>query len=710
MAETQESLHFLDYWRVISSRKEVVLAVSLLVVATGVIFTYSMPKVYQSSVVIQVKEETPDVAIFQQEMMRYDPLFLRTQFEIIQSGPIIEEVVRRLNLAERLAKAIPEIAAMNREEAFAQTVKIVTRSMRVQQFRDTNLIEIQMYLSEPEDTAPQVSAELSNMIAEVYRDQSMSRTRNVTERALKALFQSLEEQKLRVEEVEGRVKSVREKYRISMITPFVTSESTGTLAKETMRLLEAARIRTRLDLEGKKARYEKCLKLSAEELLAAFPWLAHDAALSALVAEKIEAEIKKNELLKANYGPRHPEVEKTSTIIDELQRKIDDALRGLKIGMQHDYEAEQAKSTALEQMVAEAQEDEITSEGEGYREFEEAVAELEHAKRIRDALEVRYFQEKIELRIPRTAVEIIEPAKSPDTDDPVSPNFLLNVILSIIVGLGSGVGLAYFIEYLDTSVKTIEDIERYLDLTVLGVIPQKVKPLLEEDADPAHAEAYRVLRTNIKSSQKFVNGSTVCITSGSVGEGKSLTLFNLAYTCATLGEKVLIVDSDLHRPRQHRILGTSNKHGLANVLIGEENVEDNILETKIPNLSFLPSGKLSSGVHGLLDTERMRSLCDDLKEQYSIVFFDAPPIIGVSDASLLVRQMDGVLLVIQHRKYPRALSSRAKAMVENMGANLLGVVLNNINISRDYSSYYYQQHYYSYPHRSRPGQTGETRA
>jgi len=709
MAETQEPLHFLDYWRVVSSRKEVVIAVSLLVVATGVILTYSMPKVYQSSVVIQVKEEAPDVAVFQPEMMRYDPLFLRTQFEIIQSGPVIDEVVRRLNLAERLARAIPAIAAMNHEDAFKQTVKIVSSSMRVQQFRDTNLIEIQMYLSEPKESAPHAAAEIANMIAEVYRDQSMSRSRNVTERALKALYESLDEQKARVADMKEKVRDVREKHGITMIGPFVSSESTSTLSKETMRLLEAARIRTRLELEDKKARYEKCVKLSPEELLAAFPWLAHDAALSALVAERITAEVKKDELLKAGYGPKHLEVEKMQSNIDRLQAKINEALDGLKTGMLHDYEAAKAKSEALEQMLAAEQEQDIASEGEGYREFGEAVAELEHAKKICTALEVRYFQEKIELRIPRTAVEVIEPATSPDSGDPVSPNFLLNVVLSVMVGLGAGIGLAYFIEYLDTSVKTIEDIERYLDLTVLGVIPQKVKPLLEEDADPAHAEAYRVLRTNIKSSKKFVEGKSVCITSGSVGEGKSLTLFNLAHTCATLGERVLIVDSDLHRPRQHRILGTSNKHGLANVLIGEETVEDNILETKIPNLCFLPSGKLSSGVHGLLDTERMKALIIRLKQEYDVIFFDAPPIIGVSDASLLVRQMDGVLLVIQHRKYPRALSSRAKAMVENMGANLLGVVLNNINISRDYSSYYYQQHYYSYPHRSRNRRVAETK-
>ena len=122
-----------------------------------------------------------------------------------------------------------------------------------------------------------------------------------------------------------------------------------------------------------------------------------------------------------------------------------------------------------------------------------------------------------------------------------------------------------------------------------------------------------------------------------------------------------------------------------------------VVSTKVRNLDFLPSGRVSSGVYGLLDTQIMKDLIRDLRDRYDYVFFDAPPMIGVSDASLLAREMDGVLLVIQHRKYPRAVSNRAKYMIENVGANLIGVVLNNINVSRDYSYYYYhQQQYYSY--------------
>ncbi len=698
MNETQESLHFLDYWRIISSRKEVVLAVSMLVVITGIIVTYSMPKVYRSSVVIQVKEEAPDLSVFTPEMWRHDPLFLRTQFEIIQSGPIVEEVVRRLQLTDKLGKAYGYLQQMNYQDAFDFTTRLLSKRMKVQQYRDTNLIEIQVFMDEPEAIAPAVAAETANAFAEVFRDQNQSRNRQVTDRALKALKLTLDEQKEEVHELAEKVADVREKHGIAETTMMYSSTSIGNvLERETLRILETQRIAARLEYEDKKVRYEKCKALPPRELLAAAPWLAGDPALAALVKAKREAEIRKEALLRGGYGAKHPEVEKEQGNIDAVEKEIGDALDGLKMGLLADYEAARAKYTAIAQELTNVQIRVV--EKAGHREYETALAELDRAQKIRDALQLRYVEENIEQRIPRTAVEVVEPAKAPDGDDPVSPNKALNIILSVVLGLGAGIGLAYFIEYLDTSVKTIEDIERYLDLSVLGVIPQKVKPLIEEDADPAHAEAYRVLRTNLQSAKKLQKGNAVCITSGSVGEGKSLTLFNLAYTCASLGDSVLVIDSDLHRPRQHKMLAVSNRSGLANILVGETELDEALIHTDYQNLDFLPSGKLSGGVHGLLDTEQMKALVETVKARYDYVFFDAPPIVGVSDASLLSREMDGVLLVVQHRKYPRALSSRAKSMVENTGANLLGVVLNNINISRDYSSYYYQQHYYSYPKR-----------
>jgi capsular exopolysaccharide synthesis family protein len=371
-----------------------------------------------------------------------------------------------------------------------------------------------------------------------------------------------------------------------------------------------------------------------------------------------------------------------------------------------EFNAAQAKLEIINSELQGLRDREREAESSSYRIFAEAIDARNHVKKIRDALEMRYFQEQIELRIPKTTVELISDAKAPHEEDNVSPNMAMNIMLSILAGLGAGIGLAYFVEYLDTSVKTIDDIEKSMQVPVLGVIPQKVVPLNEAGANPAHAESYRILRTNIQFSQKFKDGKTLCFTSGSMGEGKSLTLFNLGFICGQLGDRTIIIDSDLHRPRQHRMFGVSNKVGLANVLIGEVSLDDVIQKSVFPNLDFLPSGKLDGGVHGLLDTQRMRSLIASLKDRYDRIFFDAPPIIGVSDASVLAREVDGVMLLIQHRKYPKAVSERAKGMLDNMGVNLMGVVLNNINVSRDQSYYYYHQYYYqsNYTTRARKGE------
>lgn len=707
-AGSQEALHFLDYWRIIRARKEIVIAVFLLIVLTGTLVTYTLPKTYQGSVVIQVREETPDLPVFEKEGIRFDPLFLRTQFQIIQSAPVIEEVVRKRGLDKKLAKAY-HWDMLPAEKAVEKVFKKFSRSMKVQHYRDTNLIEIRVELSEPKGSAHQEAAAAANMVAQVYHDRNMSRSLQMIKAALSALRESLDEQEEAVAAAAEKVEDIRQRYQLTVLSDPAGSEST--IDKLSLTRLEVQRVAVMTELAEKKARYDKILSLSGDELLAAAPYVVGDPAIASLVAAKRQAEVQISELLMSSLGPKHPDVIRAQAVIDELRSTIEDALRGLKTGLQADYEAAMAKFNALEGMLEKTKATERESEARGYREFDKALEALNHARRIRDALEMRYLQEKIQLNIPRTTVEVVEPARAADENDPVSPNIMLNTLLSILLGLFSGIGLAFFVEYIDTSVKTIEDVERYMGVPVIGVIPQRVKPFVDKDSHRDHAEAYRMLRTNLRFSERMKGARTFCVTSGSVAEGKSLTVFNLAYVCAQLGDKVLIVDSDLHRPRQHKILGVSNRIGLANILVDEETIEACLVETGEPNLQLLPSGKLARGVHGLLDTVRMRELIEELISRYDIVIFDAPPIIGVSDASLLAREMDGVLLVVQHRKYPRSVSMRAKGMVDNAGGTVAGVVLNNINISRDYSYYYHYSYYsYKYPRQPRLAEEAVTKA
>jgi capsular exopolysaccharide synthesis family protein len=272
----------------------------------------------------------------------------------------------------------------------------------------------------------------------------------------------------------------------------------------------------------------------------------------------------------------------------------------------------------------------------------------------------------------------------------------LNIAMGVVFGLMVGVGLAFFIEYLDTSVKTIDDVERAMQSPVLGVIPQNVGRLMDEGAESPHAEAYRVLRTNLLFSRKDETLNSVAVVSAGAGEGKSTTIFNLATVFAQSGQRVVIVDSDLRRPSLHKFFRVANNLGLTNYLLKQNSLEEVIQSSSIPTLDFMTSGKLPSSSMGILSSAAMKNLITELKARYDFVFFDSPPIMGVSDASILASEVDMTIQVIQYRRYPQPMNLRAKQLIEKVGGNLLGIVLNNINMAQDESYYYYSGYYHEY--------------
>jgi capsular exopolysaccharide synthesis family protein len=329
------------------------------------------------------------------------------------------------------------------------------------------------------------------------------------------------------------------------------------------------------------------------------------------------------------------------------------------------------------------------------REYFTEKRNVEATTRTYEELDRLYTQQNVEAHQPLRSTVIIHDPARPDKR-PVSPRLIFIIPSGILMGLIVGVGLAFFIEYLDTSVKTIDDVERALQAPVLGVIPQNVGNVMEEGPESPHAEAYRVLRTNLLFSRKDENWNTITVLSGGAGEGKTTTLFNLAVVFAQNGQRVLLVDSDLRRPNVHRMLRCSNAIGLTDLLLNKQITLDQVLQkTKLPTLDFLPSGKLPSSSMSILASAQMKDAIRELKRRYDFVFFDAPPLLGVSDASILASEMDMVIQVIQYRRYPTPMTLRAKQMIQKVGGNLMGLVLNNINMSQD-ENYYYYSGYYEY--------------
>jgi capsular exopolysaccharide synthesis family protein len=213
--------------------------------------------------------------------------------------------------------------------------------------------------------------------------------------------------------------------------------------------------------------------------------------------------------------------------------------------------------------------------------------------------------------------------------------------------------------------------------------------------DSADAEAYRILRTNIEFNRKNPDANTITCISGGPGEGKSTTLLNLAFTCSKGGYNVLLVDADMRRPSQHRMLQMDNKRGLSDYLAGTTEMDDVIQPTKFENLSFIPSGQLEEESVGILNSQRMADLVQKTKRRFDLVFFDSPPILGVSDGAVLASEVDITVMVVQHRRFPRSMLQRVKHAVTNVGGNLLGVVLNNVDTKHD-SGYQYYTNYTDY--------------
>ena len=402
--------------------------------------------------------------------------------------------------------------------------------------------------------------------------------------------------------------------------------------------------------------------------------------------------------MKKDLTDDHPAVRTATAQIEDIEGKISQRADGIIKGLEVRVASIKEHLDSLKTNVATAKQVDI-AKAEKSRPYFEAKQRLEEVMRFRSILNMKLASEKIDVAIARTKmVEIVD--RATPAMRPVRPNKPLNIVLGVVIGLIVGVGLAFFIEYLDTSVKTIDDVERALQSPVLGVIPQNVGLLMHEGAESPHAEAYRVLRTNLLFSRKDDKLNSIAVVSAGAGEGKTTTVLNLATVFAQSNQRVVLVDSDLRRPSLHKQLRVSNAIGLTNYLLKQNKLEEVIQTTSLPSLDFMPSGKLPSSSLGILSSAQMKDLITELKQRYDFVFFDSPPIMGVSDASILASEVDMTLQVIQYRRYPQPMNIRAKQLIEKVGGNLLGIVLNNINMSQDESYYYYSGYYHDYYYRS----------
>jgi capsular exopolysaccharide synthesis family protein len=699
--QPEARLHFLDYWRIIRIRKAIIITVFLITAIIATAVTLLLPESYASTAQIRIEpdivSDISGVSAGNLTYATYDPYFIQTEFEVIQDRVVLGKVIESLNLNEVWGKRYFGGETLKTAEA----MEFLKRRMSLNPVRNTKLIGITVYSEDKNEAVL-----LANKIAEAYRDYRLNVRRQQTLGGIKVLEDKFQTEEQQIQIVQSNVDFLRKELKINDNDPNATTPS-STLTQEQLRNYNDRQIEGETIYMKQEKQLTQLKALSPDKLRDVLPTVIQDSALTDLLGKLHEAQQEFVNLTN-DYAPADLHITRVQSLMDVLNHQIDDRVNGIMAGMANQLESEKASLDVLVASVETAKEKDQAEAIRGQPYWNEK-RKLENMIEFHKVLAAKIESEKLDVEIPKTSiVEITNPAQPGEY--PVKPNKTLNIVLGVVIGLIMGVSLAFFIEYLDTSVKTIEEVERAFQMPVLGVVPQNVGYLVDEGAESQHAEAYRVLRTNILFSRKDEKLNTIVVVSAGAGEGKSITTLNLATVFAQAGERVLVVDSDLRRPTLHKKLHVANNLGLTNYLLKQNKLEEIIQTSSVPMLDFMASGKLPSSSMSILGSVQMKEMVAELKQRYDFIFFDSPPILGVSDASILASEVDIVIQVIQYRRYPQPMSVRAKQLIEKVGGNLIGILLNNINMSQDESYYYYSGYYHGGYYYSRSEDAQETAA
>ena len=672
--------HFFDYVRILSVRWPLVLTVFLLVSISTAVITFLMPKQYESTALIQVQENA-DFEIFQSKgPSTIDPRFTTTQFEIIRSKEILKPVIDKLGLAQKWAE---RYELKSPERVYIKLQKM----LRLEELRNTNLISISVLSPDKEE-----AAEIANAVAKEYQEARIREQQSWVGKSLASLRDEVDKQRDKTERQRSKAAEIRVKYQINDLNPESVEEALQAEDKVLLSVEEEVSGQ-RLKTASLRAQYDELAKLTDEQIMRTTATLnVDDDTIKTILPLYQEAASEQARLMNGGYGKNHPSVKAQTAKMQTYLNQLTSQITSLRASLSAQLTIEQQSLKNLEEKLAETRANQQASRTKSAS-YYEAKNDYIQSKKVLEAAETRYWTEMMQRSMPLNPAIIWEKAEV--AEFPARPRVFLNLALGIFFGVVLGLGFAFFIEYLDTSVKTMEDIERFFGLPVLAVVPRGIGVLMDLPRDTPDAEPYRILRTNIEFNKKNPDAKVITLVSGGPGEGKSTTLVNLAYTFAQSGFRALVIDADLRRPRQHAIFGVSNSKGLTDYLSKGVPIDELVLQSKVEGLDMVPSGKLPPGAIAMLNSRRMTELIADVKKRYDVVLVDAPPILGVSDSSVIVRAADLTAIVIQHRRFPRAMLLRVKNAVLNAGGNLLGAILNNVDIRLD-QYYQYQTNYYGY--------------
>jgi capsular exopolysaccharide synthesis family protein len=516
------------------------------------------------------------------------------------------------------------------------------------------------------------------------------------------LTRQIESQRKELEESEQALQRYKEKYGIVQISQSpgqkesedvsmqrLTGLTSNLIQAQTVRMESESRYKEVKDLLDKGASYESIPQISNSNLIQQLR--VQEAQLDAQLSEASQ-----------KYGEKHPKMTQLRKEIEGVRLKIKTEAQQVILSLKNEYSIAKAKEDAAQRAV-QAQKGETQKLSERSIEYGVLLREVEKNRELYENLLKKMKETSVETELGTTNISVIDPAEVPRV--PFKPRKTQNVGLSIIVGLFCAVGLAFFLEYLDNTVKTPEDIEKYMETPCIALIPSidfekevgKGVPhpeiIVHHKPKSTTAEAFRSLRTAVLFSYPANTTRSLLVTSCVPKEGKTFIAANLALVMAYSGESVLLIDADMRKPQVHAIFELANEKGLSNAIVGDEPmIHRSVLHEK---LDVLTSGPIAPNPAELLGSAHMTELLESLQGKYQNIILDSPPLASVTDGVVLARLVGGTMHVVHGGSTTRDMARHGASQLAEVDARSIGSVLNNIDIAKE--NYYYS-HYYHYYH------------
>ena len=734
-----EEIKLQDYLRIIRKHRWAILTVFAVIFVSVLIFTFTATPIYQATTRLIIEKDDPKV-VSVQEVMSVDSSgldYYQTQYRIIESRTVAREVIRRLNLGEKeefvpkkedesfldsvlnsIRETIASYASLLKTEKTPQTAEqsgeseeeaaLVTafvKRVKVVPIRNSRLVDVGFQAKDPV-----LSASIANTLARAYIDLNLETKLNATKDAMNWLESRITEERKKVEQAEQAL--LRYKERHNIITDF--SKDVENITAQKLAALNAQVIEAEVMRVEAETRYKQAVALEkTPDMLDSIPEVLNNDLIREIKTMEVELQKRKSELSK-KYGVNHPQIVAIQSELATLKNRKNEEVKRVINSLYNSFKVAQAREQSLKSSLNRQKAESFTLNEKAIN-YSVLKREAQSTQQMYDLVIKRFKETALTENIRTGNIRIVDKAEVPIR--PVKPKKTQNALLGMIIGLALGIGLAFLLEYMDNTIKAPDDIKLRLKIPYLGPVPvfaiaepqkrgkksgnpETPEQTLDQGLIVVHSpkstasESYRGLRTSLLFSAADAPPKVVLVTSAAPSEGKTITAANIAVTMSQAGNRVLVIDSDLRRPKIHRVFNVSRDRGLSNILAGTCSIDEAILHATIPGVDIITSGPVPPNPSEMLGSQSMVKMIETLRGRYDHIILDSPPVTAVTDAVITSRCVDGVLLVIRAGETHREIINNAIGLLQSAGAHILGAILNGVDMGRD--SYYYYQYYYYY--------------